>query len=342
VPALLACLALAAVPAGCGGPQQKPAPAGPDTAKVGEHEISQPYTHDNLTVFMIYGEDKIEADAFLTLQEAIEQGKIVVHETGNVSSLSVENGGETAIYIQSGEIVRGGRQDRVIQHDLIVPPRSGKMPIGSFCVESGRWTARAGESAGQFNSSANCAVGKSMNLAVKHAGNQNDVWQSVSEAQGKLSDNLAADVTSQLSRTSMELTLSHEKVQAAAQQYVQRFGHLIDEKKNVVGFAFAVNGKIHSIDIYASHALFRKLWPKLLKAGAVEAIAEKRKGEAFAAATVEDVKSFILDARKAKASRKDLAGGTVLYTYDSSGRILWQTDDLRSNVAVHQNYLTKE
>src|SRR5438105_15882790 len=76
--------------------------------------ITGPYTHDNLTVFLIHGKDTSGGKNYLTLQEALDQKKVVVHETGNVNELSVENVSDEPVYIQSGEIVKGGRQDRTL------------------------------------------------------------------------------------------------------------------------------------------------------------------------------------------------------------------------------------
>ena len=49
---------------------------------------------------------------------------------------------------------------------------------------------------------------------------------------------------------------------------------LPEKETDVVGYVFAVNGKLNSADLYPSNALFRKMWAKLLRASATEAIAE--------------------------------------------------------------------
>ena len=79
-----------------------------------------------------------EGKTFLTLQEAMVQKKVVVYETKSVNELSIQNISDEDIYVQSGDIVKGGQQDRMIGVDLIVPRRSGKMPIAAFCVEHGQ------------------------------------------------------------------------------------------------------------------------------------------------------------------------------------------------------------
>jgi hypothetical protein len=143
--------------------------AGPAATKAqppvtaGDYTITGPFEQGNLSVFLVHGADRLNGTHYLTLQEAMEKKIVVVHETGNVYELSIENvSPERAVYIQSGDIVKGGRQDRTIAMDFIAPPRSGKMPIDAFCVESGRWHGRGAEPASLFASSDNQLAGKAL------------------------------------------------------------------------------------------------------------------------------------------------------------------------------------
>ncbi|MCM3874094.1 MAG: hypothetical protein ND895_25680, partial [Pyrinomonadaceae bacterium] len=95
-----------------------PADAGMQT---GAYRLSGPFTHQNLTIYLIHGKNMIEGRSFLTLQEALEQKKVVVYETKDVNELSIENRSTQDIYVQAGDIVKGGQQDRVLAVDLIVP-----------------------------------------------------------------------------------------------------------------------------------------------------------------------------------------------------------------------------
>ncbi len=75
------------------------------------HRISGPFTHENLTVFLIHGEDRIKNKDFLTLQEALKKKKVVVHETQQVNELAIENVSKTEeVFVQAGDIVKGGQQ----------------------------------------------------------------------------------------------------------------------------------------------------------------------------------------------------------------------------------------
>src|SRR5688500_7577164 len=136
-----------------------PAADPPPAATPGIKQVSGPFTSGNLTVFLIHGPDAVPGLNVLTLQEAIDQKKVTVHETSEVNNLSVENTGEQPVFLQTGDILRGGKQDRVIAMDLIVP-KGARVGIASFCVEAGRWRQRGGESAAAFNKSENQVVGK--------------------------------------------------------------------------------------------------------------------------------------------------------------------------------------
>src|SRR5262249_43202397 len=123
-------------------------------AKVGSPKISGPYHCDNLTVFLIHGSDQLEGKNILTLQEAMEKKVVVVHETKNVQQLSIENvSADVEVFVQSGDIVKGGQQDRAIAFDMILPPQSGKVSLACCCCEQGRWSKRGKEEVGRFGES---------------------------------------------------------------------------------------------------------------------------------------------------------------------------------------------
>src|ERR1700674_2994142 len=269
------------------------------TVESGDYRLSGPYTHKNLTIFLVHGKNTIKTKSFLTLQEALVQKKVVVYETKSVNELSIQNFSDEDVYVQSGDIVKGGQQDRMMGVDLIVPPRSGKLPISAFCVEHGRWSGRGDERATQFSSSADAVATKEIKLAAKRSNSQGAVWENVKVAQDKLSENVGTRVNSTASASSLQLALENGKVQETADGYIKALFGIANSGDDVIGYVFAINGKVNSADIYGSNALFKKLWPKLLKANAIEAIAELDRDE-FKPASAESVKGFLSEAEKAK------------------------------------------
>jgi hypothetical protein len=310
----------------------KPAPA---------YRFSGPYTHDNLTVFLIHGDDQIKGKEILTLQEALKQKKAVVHETQNVNQLAIENTSDIDVFLQAGDVLRGGQQDRIIAYDMIVTPKSGKVPLAAFCVEAGRWTQRGKEAAGQFSSSTNAAATNGLKIAARKDAMQKEVWENVDKAQKALEKNLKSDVKGAESKSSLELTLEHKKVIEAVDAYVKKLQDAPKDEKDVIGYAVVINGKVNNADVYASSGLFGKLWPKLLKASAVEAVAEKN-DKKFKAATAEDVKTFLASADKGERSEKTVNARFKQMACENDKIILFETRDRDNKSApVRRSYIGK-
>src|SRR5260370_21194600 len=100
-------------------------------AETRDLKVSGPHTHDNLSLFLIHGPDTMKARQVVTLHEALNRGQAVVHDT-RTNTLSVENRSGSDLYIQSGDILKGGTQDRTIPYDLLVPANSARVPLPPF------------------------------------------------------------------------------------------------------------------------------------------------------------------------------------------------------------------
>lgn len=272
--------------------------------KRGKHVLSGPYTHENLTVYLVHGEEGLEGRDFLTLEEALAQNEAKVYETGNVNTLAIENLNEDQeVFVQAGDIVAGGWQDRILGQDVIVPPKSGKIPLQSFCVELGRWEGRGAEPASHFARSGNTATSNSLKLAVRVDKDQRRVWQGVSETQARLSQNVGTVVNSPVSVNSLELALENKELQEKKKPYISELSGAIEGKDDVVGLVVILNRRIYSADVYASPRLFKKLWPKLLDAAATEAIANLNGRYAVHMPTEEDIQEFLAtDSEPSRAS----------------------------------------
>ena len=319
-------------------------PAPTDETQAGNYKISGPYTFENLSIFLIHGKDTLTGKKFLTLQEAMESKVIIVHETKDVNELAIENvSTDEEVYVQSGDIVKGGQQDRVLAVDLIVPPRSGRMPIAAFCVESGRWRQRGNESAGKFESSNEVVATRELKIAAKKTKSQSEVWAKVTEAQDKLTANTGTVVNSTVSASSLQLSLENSRVKEMTDSYLRKLSGILEGKGDVIGYAFAINGHVSSADVYGSSILFRKLWPKLLRASAVEAVAELKKGAKFDQVTAQKVGAFFDDAEKGAASENEVSGRIQMVTRESAENILFETRDQKQNKAVlHRSYVRKD
>lgn len=326
-----------------------------ETASLAGYRLSGPAVHGNLAIYFVHGQSR-SGPVPLTLQEALAKKTIEVRETGQVNELEVENTGDEDVFIQSGDIVKGGKQDRVLSVSLIIPPRSGAIPVRSFCVESGRWSARGGEDVRTF-SSANAAL-PSRAAKMEMAGavapsrdrapppmvglRQKEIWRGVAQIQSKLSNNLGAPVAATPSHTSLQLTLENSRLEREVTAYAGALQPLGERDDDIVGYAFAVNGKLNSADVYPSNALFRKMWPKLLRASAIEAIGERDSAEAPAppAATVtefiagaEGVKG--VDARAGEQARLRVKESAKVLSIES------RPAAAPANGWMHRSYIAK-
>jgi hypothetical protein len=308
--------------------QQPPPPEKPP-------ELSGPFSHANLSFFLVHGPDVLKGRSFLTLGEALAQKKIRIRETGEVGTLSVENLSGDEVFIQAGEIVKGGRQDRVLSYDLIVPAHSKPMPLDAFCVESGRWQRRGNEAAEQFSSSQNALGTKALKLAARTEADQGKVWEKVAEAQTKLASNVGKKVSSASSETSLELTLENQDVEKMSEAYLKALQPALDGSRDVVGFVFAINGTMNSAEIYGSSVLFKKLWPKLLKAAVVEAISEKG-GAVRPEPSAKEADGFLSVQAEAKKPQADKAG-VQLDGAKKDGRILLESKEKKTGNWIHRS-----
>ena len=143
--------------------------------------------------------------------------------------------------------------------------------------------------------------------------------------------------------SSLQLSLEDKSVQAAVEKYVRALSSAIDGHKDVIGFAYAIDGKLNTAELYATRELFRKLWPKLLKSSATEALAEHREGKVVPRVTAQDVRACFADAEKAKGVRQVVSERTEITLQETERNILLMTRDRRQKGGwIHKTYLTKE
>jgi hypothetical protein len=312
-------------------------------AQQSDYKISAPYSYKNLTIFLIHGKDASSKKNILTLQEAMEKKILVVYETSDVNELAVKNlSKQFDVFIQSGDIVKGGQQDRILAISIIIPANSERISIQAFCVESGRWQKRAGEDSTKFSTSNERVVTKDLKIAANKSRSQQEVWKEVSEAQDKLSQNVGGSVKAGVSETSLQLSLENKKVTEMADEYVKKLSQIIEDKSDVIGYAFAVNGEINSADIYVSNALFRKLWLKMLKATAVEAVAELDKKKSSNDAKADDVKTFLADAEKGKVEEQAVTKRVKVVSREDKENIVFEARDEKEKVVIHKSYVKKQ
>jgi hypothetical protein len=310
--------------------------------------LGEPITYQNLTIYPLRGSIPAKPSNLVTLQDAMAARLVRVHETGDVNSLQVENLSDKEIFIQAGDIVKGGKQDRVLSVDLVLPPKSGKVALDAFCVEQGRWSGRGGEASDAFGSSTTALPSKSIKLATRPQSGgggrntgrpQQQVWAGVQETQRKLADNVGAPVAAKPSPTSLQLTMENDTLKAKTAAYEKAFADMLRSTPDAVGYVMAINGKINSADIYDSPVLFQRMWPKLLNAAAIEALSEHN-DQPVPAVAPETVTAFLDQFAALPAKSHQVSPRAKVLTRENANGIASDTQ-LTDGAIVHRNYLAK-
>ena len=159
-----------------------------------EFKVLAPISHGNLTIFPVVAGKTHDTSDFITLDEGIHSGEVVVTEVGNmhtmvrrpphqyrapsgaqVNTLVLVNNSKRPLILLAGEIVTGGKQDRVVGKDRIVAPESDPVELSVFCVEPGRWV----ESSTKFDTHAGVIAQPSIRKKVMEDKDQQKVWAEV-------------------------------------------------------------------------------------------------------------------------------------------------------------------
>lgn len=227
------------------------------------------YKYENLQLYPIrankaFCTEHKDLGNYVGLKDALKKRKIVVTEKskqGTVNSLVLENVSKDTIMILSGEVVQGGKQDRVIGQDLILYPKSGKKDVAVFCVEHGRWNPKGGDTSFKeyFSISSN-----EVRKAATVKKDQQEVWDKVSETTSK---NKAETSTGTLTALRASESLSKD-----LNKYTDHFQKVLATDDNVIGLVAVTGNTILGCDMFASHEIFKMYLPGLLNSYSTEAI----------------------------------------------------------------------
>jgi hypothetical protein len=305
--------------------------------------ISGHFRHENLDIFLFRGFQSLPERHFLPLHEALQQQKVVVHETGNIGQLEVENHSDLDLFIQAGDVVKGGRQDRTLGVDLVVSAHGGRVPVPAFCVESRRWHKRRNESDAVFTKSDTVLSNKALRLSTKLKRDQADVWQSIASFQKTMGEALNTNLHSDVSPSSYQLSMEHSVLETRRQAYREALEPALGQCPDAIGFAFAINGKPNTADFYGSGDLFRRLWSRQLDAAITEALMEAPK-EGFPnqpLLTTESIEQWLEDAAPEQAPKvQEVCSGVWLHTSKKPKSVLFDTVLSESEpLVLHRNII---
>ena len=299
-----------------------PTHAAPPGKPDGEWRLLDPVSYENLSVFPVVTSTERDTNAFLTLEEALSSGEVTVREQGteaiyrnregsrpvrevyggpSVNQLVLVNHSKRPLLLLAGELVSGGKQDRIIAKDRIVAPFAEPLPLDVFCVEHGRWS-----SGSQFNE-AKTIVHPSVREQAAVKQKQTDVWAAVTlgstASAGKAapapavpSAELAYTIRDEAPTQSYNKIYGSRRVNSSVEAVVSEIQRRFRKEtsglkgERVVGVVVAYGGEVAWSDIFASGELFAAYWNKLLRSYAVEAVARPTLREK---ASLDDAREFL-------------------------------------------------
>jgi hypothetical protein len=295
-------------------------------AAVNDYKILTPISHGDLTIFPVVSTRVHDTSDFITLDEGIRSGEVVVTEAGNLHStmhrrppyvqrpynggaqvnrLVLVNNSKHPLILLAGEVVTGGKQDRVVGKDRIVPSESDPVDLSVFCVEHGRWT----ETSAKFDTHASVMLQPSIRMKAMVDQDQQKVWDEVASSRRSMAGALAsapapgisnAEVSGAEAQINSTTSYAKARENAVVQKQVESivepmrksYESVIKQlrNQNAIGVVVAVKGRIVWADMFASSALLDKYWPKLLDSYATEAMTS---GGAKGEVTIKEAQAFL-------------------------------------------------
>ncbi|MEJ8842357.1 DUF6569 family protein [Lacibacter sp. H375] len=198
----------------------------------------------------------------VSLKSGMARGTVKLKERGNymvdnINVLFIENNSGKDLLIKSGEIVMGGRQDRVFARDTIL--ETGKQHlVPVYCIEENRWSEKERKFIYRGT------TGSGLQAIIDTAQNQTKVWD---EIRRLLKQN------NQTGSSSYASLLNNRKVADTSQQYVRYFLQALRTKdSSIVGIIASTGHKISGADVLISTSLFYQTLPGLLEKYCTEAV----------------------------------------------------------------------
>jgi len=319
--------------------------AGPvDASEDNAYRVLAPIESGNLLLFPVVRAGEKGGTPFLTLDEGLKNGSVEVTEAGKVrglvrrrdngpaiiangfrgdqvNTLVLVNNSSKPLLLLAGEIVTGGKQDRVIAKDRIVPPGSDPIDLSVFCIEPGRWV----ESSAVFGASSKAPVGSFMvqptiRQRAMVAKDQQQVWESVHGSisamaaapppPGVMMPNVGAPATTSYAKA-MQSEQLQAKVDNAAAPLMKSREEIMSQlrKEGAVGVVVAVRGEIVWADLFSSTDLLERYWTKLVRSYAAESLTP---GETHPNPTVADARRFL---EAPKGGTETSEGAVGIYRY---------------------------
>jgi hypothetical protein len=217
-----------------------------------------PTQYGNLTVFPLYHPAGNRDRGYLTMDEALRHGDLEIRERGRgvVSEVVATNRSGSLVLLLAGEIVVGGKQNRILRRDVLLAPWSREVVIPAYCVERGRWTPASG---GRFEETPQMGSHALRRFAAEGR-SQGEIWNEVSELGRKHSYSSPTDDLSGL--------YEQPGIRERMEEYRRGFHPIL--RSHPVGVVICREGRIVSAEFFVDSHLFRDYWPRILDSHVID------------------------------------------------------------------------
>jgi hypothetical protein len=223
--------------------------------------VGEPIEYKNLTIFPLLANKTLSLQNYVTLDEAMDKGWLKIKEVGSgeVNTVEVKNSGKNMVFIMTGEMLRGAKQDRMVQKDVLIPAKSGWIEVPVFCVEHGRWTHVSPE----FKSDGFLVPNTVRDIATKSE-SQSEVWDEIATSQEKLGISSGTGT--------VRANYEDDEVKKKVDDYTGKFKKVPQLSKSTIGVVVVTGNRIICFDMFANNGLLSKLWSKLIKSYTMDAL----------------------------------------------------------------------
>lgn len=233
-------------------------------------EVESPQHTSGLQVFGLKWPSPIAVD-YMTLDEAVWARMLDVaeiDEDGRVSTIKVVNKSDRMVFLMAGEVLVGCKQDRVINTSIMVPAME-ELHIPATCVEAGRWRYRSRK----FSSGGSSSHGLLRMMMSRQVAEHYKMHGTPGSDQGAV----WAEVARKMAKT------GSRSPSGALQEMYKDYGSRLQEVLAKIsapagchGAAFVIDGKIVAADLFDKQSTLNKLWSKLIKSYAMDALEDPR------------------------------------------------------------------
>ncbi|MGB9720675.1 MAG: ARPP-1 family domain-containing protein [bacterium] len=287
-------------------------------------KIGPAVEYKNLKIYPLEITVPLVSRDFTTLDQAMDKGWLKIREVGSgeVNKVEIKNNGNEPVFVLTGEMITGAKQDRMIKADVLLPPNSGWVKVEVFCVEHGRWVSVSEE----FKSGG-LVVPNTVRQSAKVNESQAEVWAEVARTQDKLG--IASGTGT------VRANYEDKEVQRSIEEYAAGFGKIPKLSKSTIGVVVTTRDRIICLDMFANNSLLSKLWKKLIKSYAMDAIQGEK-----STISRQDIENFIQSFEDAKHVSTGTPGlGTMLSIQSDIGKGSALVYD---NTVIHMDFFPSE